>query len=220
MILKIHLYNQSIYYICGIYYFVSFISMAKKIHLKNLSNFKSKMIKKNIRRMNPSVFTFNNNSYFIYEPRLSTGLYQKLDNNNFIKPITTEVEMIQIEQNKISNTTNFNNVIYITNELQQIFLNVQKVIPKKDDKSLLIETIINENSNYGHLSIKKISEEYNKCCQLKGLKKISKTEVHKIIKNVLLLLYRKTQIKNNKLLSESYIKYEFYFSNFFTFFNS
>ena len=90
-------------------------------------------------------------------------------------------------------------MIFINKNLQQIILNTKKIIPKRDDKALLIEKIIDSNSEKGYISVRKITTEYNKICINLGLNKISKSSVYRIIKNILLLSYRKTIIKNKKI---------------------
>lgn len=51
---------------------------------------KSLSIKRKIRKSNPSVFEFNKNCNFIYEPRLSLGLYKIIKNKNSLKPNLSE----------------------------------------------------------------------------------------------------------------------------------
>ena len=43
------------------------------------------------------------------------------------------------------------------------------------------------------------------------LKKLSKSSIHRIIKNIFLLSYRKTKIKKDKICSPIYIKYGYFF---------
>ena len=102
-------------------------------------------------------------------------------------------------------------MIFNNKNLQQIILNTKKIITKKDDKALLIEKIIDSNSEKGHISVRKITTEYNKICTNLGLNKINKSSVYRIIKNILLLSYRKTIIKNNKIFEQNYIKYGYFF---------
>lgn len=152
--------------------------------------------------MNLSIFTFPKISYFIFEPRLSSYHYSKLLDKNSIKPNNDEISILKNNINDKSKNQNNNNMIFINKNLQQIILNTKKIIPKKDDKALLIEKIIDSNSEKGHISVRKITTEYNKICTNLGLNKISKSSVYRIIKNILLLSYRKTIIKNNKSLSK------------------
>ena len=77
--------------------------------------------------------------------------------------------------------------------------NLNKVEKNIDNEALIIKNIIKNNSNDGHLSIRKITEKYNSICDGCNLKKISKSKTHRIVKNVLKYSYRKTKIKNNKL---------------------
>lgn len=76
---------------------------------------------------------------------------------------------------------------------------------------MMIEQIINSYSNKSHISIRKIKEEYNKTAGQKNLKTIGTTQIYRIIKNKLNLSYRKTLIKNSKLLSKEFIKYAIIF---------
>ena len=84
-----------------------------------------------------------------------------------------------------------------------------------DIKAKIIEEIIQENSSEGHISIRKITSKYNEICLINGLKSISKTQVHRISKNILLLSYRKTIAKNIKILNSKFIKYVYFFLKFF-----
>ena len=181
---------------------------------KKFSN-KSLSIKKKIRKGNPSIFEFNKNSYFIYEPRLSPGLFKIIEDNNSIKPNFFEYEILSKQLLKLSDTSNSNNIVYISTELRDILTNTIKVIPKMNEKDLLIKNIIDSYSNTGHISIRKIKEEYNKNAEKKGLKPISTTQIYRIIKNKLCLSYRKTMIKNSKLISNIYIKFGYYFLKVF-----
>jgi len=172
---------------------------------------KSKSIKIKLRKMNPSIFEFDKSSTFIYEPRLSLSLYKIIENQNLMKPCLYEEKNLSKELLKSSNTSNIKNIIYITPLLRDLLINTIKVSPKKNEKDQSIENIIYSTAQQGHISIRKIKEEYNKDAESKGLKSIGATQIYRIIKNKLNLSYRKTIIKNSKLLSEVYIKYSFYF---------
>ena len=192
-----------------------FLFMGKKPGISKKNCIKSLSIKTNIRKNNPSIFEFNKNSSFIYEPRLSLGLYKIIKNNNSIKPNSIEEEILSKQLLKQTHTSISNNIIYISTELRDILKNTIKIIPKKNEKDLLIENIIYSYSKTGHISIRKIKEEYDKIAQLKGFKSISSTQIYRIIKNKLGLSYRKTIIKNSQLISNTYIKYEYYFLKVF-----
>lgn len=93
--------------------------------------------------------------------------------------------------------------------------NVQKVDVKVDNKALLIQKIINQNRETGHISIRKITEKYNNICINHNLNKISKSQSHRIIRKVLKYSYRKSKIQNNKLLKDNSLVYSYFFLKVF-----
>lgn len=177
----------------------------------------SNLLKKNkIRKSNPDIFHFNLDSAFIYEPRYCSFHYTKLSNPNSMKPNQGELTYLKDIINNISNSKEINNdMIFVLPFFAEIMSEVIKVIPELDEKSLLIKNIIALSSNIGHISVRKITEKYNEIADLNNKPKISKSQVHRIIKNKLKYSYRKTIPKTHKLISEKYIKYSFFFLKIF-----
>ena len=104
-----------------------------------------------------------------------------------------------------------NNLIYINSAFYDIIKNIKRIQPKKGEYSSTIKRIILNNQQHGYISIRKITEIFNDFAKKNDKKTISKSEVHRIIKNVLKLSYRKTNIKTNKLINDLILKYSFFF---------
>ena len=143
---------------------------------KNTNNkkYSSKIIKNKIRKQNPSVFSFTTSSSFIYEPKLSKKILRNVSDKNSIKPTELELNFLEKTIHEIDIQNSENNSIYVTPFFSLVMNNLKKVEKTFDNKALLIQTIIKENANNGHISIRKITEKYNTICQEKNLKKISK----------------------------------------------
>lgn len=75
-----------------------------------------------------------------------------------------------------------------------------------NDKELAIQNIFNDHSNTKWLSCSKIAKIYLDLYQIK----ISKKTVHRILTKKLNCSFRKTSIKNDKLLSSESIKQNFF----------
>lgn len=189
--------------------------MAKKLRNRITAYKNSKKIKKNIRKHNPSILSFNNSSQFIYEPKFYYLYTSELNDNNSLKPNQIEINKLKSTIKNFSRNDEEENIIFIKENVKLVMLNIKRNEPKIDNKAKLIEEIIQENSSEGHISIRKITSKYNEICLIKGLKNISKTQVHRIVKNVLLLSYRKTIAKNIKLLNSEFIKYGYFFLKIF-----
>lgn len=185
--------------------------MVKRFSSRKFKKIKRNSNKKNIRKNNPSIFSFHISSSFIFEPRFSSQDFSKLLDKNLIKPDNNEIDVLKKNIIDKSEYKDSNKIIFISQNIKDILLNVKKILPKKDDKAILIENIINSNSTSGHISVRRITTEYNKICMNIGLKKISKSTVYRIIKKKLLLSYRKTNIKNSKLVNQIFIKYGYFF---------
>ena len=185
-------------------------------HNKNKIKSKSKFSKKKIKNDNSSFLNFSEKDSFIFQPKLSKYTYQNLFDKNITKPTDNELNCINNLIKGLDNPSSIDdNNYYITPIFSQIMNNIKKVEPFKDKKSLIIEIIIKDNLKKGHISIRKITQEYNKISIKEEVPKISKTHVHRIIKNVLKYRYRKTTLKNNKLLENYSIKNSFFFLKIF-----
>ena len=183
---------------------------------KKKIRYKSKFSKKKIKNDNSSFLNFTEKSSFIFQPKLSKYTYQNLFDKNIIKPTDIELKFINNLIKGLDNPSSINDNIYIATPFFSLIMNnIKKVEPIKDKKSLIIENIIKDNSKKGHISIRKITQEFNKICAQEEVSKISKTHVHRIIKNILKYRYRKTTLKNNKLLGNYSIKNSYFFLKIF-----
>lgn len=192
-----------------------FIKKSLPIHTNNNSqdnslNTNKGKIKKLIRRKNPNIFIFTKNDSFIYEPRCSNYFYRPLSNKNEIKPSKEELEYLDSIIEKLSKKSN-EPQFYVLPFFKDLMDNVRQLQPKKDERANLIEQIIQNLEKDSNISLQKIENEYQKIALLKGIKPIKKSTIHKILKNVLGYRYRKTSVKNNKLLEQYSIKYCFFF---------
>lgn len=192
-----------------------FIKKSLPIHTNNNSqdnslNTNKGKIKKLIRRKNPLIFIFTKNDSFIYEPRCSNYFYRPLSNKNEINPSKEELEYLDSIIEKLSKKSN-EPQFYVLPFFKDLMDNVPQLQPKKDERANLIEQIIQNLEKDSNISLQKIENEYQKIALLKGIKPIKKSTIHKILKNVLGYRYRKTSVKNNKLLEQYSIKYCFFF---------
>ena len=187
-------------------------------HIKKINSKKSRssnLIKKNIRKQNSTIFTFLHSSSFIFEARRAKIELSKLIDKNSIKPSSIDLEFLKNHINTINQYNSDDNIISVLPLFSLIMDNVQKVNATLDRKSLLIQDIINKNREAGHISIRKITEKYNNICTAHNLNKISKSQTHRIIRKVLKYSYRKTKIKNNKLLNSISLVYSYFFLKVF-----
>ena len=186
-----------------------------KPHKKKIKS-KSKFSIKKIKNDNTLFLNFTINSSFIFQPKLSKYTYQNFSDINVIKPTDNELDYINNLIKELDNPSSINdNIYYVTPLFSLIMNNTKKVEPIKDKKSLIIQNIIKDNAKKGHISIRKITQEFNKICTKEEVSKISKTHVHRIIKNVLKYKYRKTTLKNTKLLENYSIKNSYFFLKIF-----
>lgn len=183
---------------------------------KHILRHSSKFIKNKIIKDNPSIFAFQPSSSFIYETKNLNSFLINLKDKNCLKPTNDEIKLLKdlidtLETQIINN----NNIIYVTPLFSLFINNLKKVEKKIDKRALLIEKILKENSQKGHISIRKITEKYNTNCIQDNLPKISKTQTHRIVKNVLKYSYRKSKLKNNKLLENNSLISSFVFLKIF-----
>ena len=110
--------------------------MIKRLRNKVITIHKNtKRIKKNIRKMNPPIFSFNISSAFIYEPKL----YDSLLPNNIIKPNGNKVNVLKSHNQELSLPSNQSNRVYIMENIKYILINVKRNITTKDKIAELIE---------------------------------------------------------------------------------
>ena len=93
--------------------------------------------------------------------------------------------------------------------------NVTKIKPNLNERDLILKTIIETFPNNQNISLQKITKKFNDIAENKGLLKIKKSTIHKIMRKKLLMRFRKKTVKNQKLISFNYIKYSFFFIKIF-----
>ena len=179
------------------------------------SKFSKFYYKNKIRKSNPNIFYFNIDSVFIYECRYCLFHYKNLIDYNKMKPVQEEINKLKSVIDTCAPKETDNNFVYINPSFYSIIKNIKRIEPKKDESAATIKRIILNNQQHGHISIRKITEIFNDFAKKNEEKTISKSKVHRIIKNVLKLSYRKTNIKTNKLIDDLTLKYSFFFLKVF-----
>ena len=174
-----------------------------------------KYYKNQIIKKNPSIFSFNSDSSFIYETVKLKHFLIHINDTNCLKPSIDEIHFLKEKIIEINDEKSNNNLIYISPFFSLIIDNLQKTEKKFDNTALLIKNIIKDNSNVGHISVRKITERFNSIRDNYNLPKISKTKTHRIIRNVLKYSYRKTKVKNNKILADNSILSSYTFLKIF-----
>ena len=182
---------------------------------KNLSNKASGFLNKNkIRRKNPDIFHFSKSSRFIYEPTHSKYYFDKYKNHNIFKHSREEMDylggIIKDGKNKKES-----NKLFVLPFFKDIMDNVLKTQPDLDKRDLLIKSIVHTSIKNENISVKKVPERYNSIAELNGLKKMSLSLVHMIMRKKLLMKFRKKTVKSKKLEELVYIKYIFFFLKIF-----
>ena len=181
-------------------------SRNKSDKIRKLNN---KLIKRKIRAKNPNYLYFNFNSSFIYESRLYLDYYSKLSDNNKMKPNNDEINLLKESINSIEELKGLEtNPISI--KIPLVYANFFDNMVKKplilNQKELEIKNIIDTHNNIKSLSCSKISNIYNELYH----NSISKKTVHRILTKKLNYSFRKTSIKNSKLLSTESMKQTFF----------
>ena len=111
-----------------------------KINSKNSRS--SKIIKKNVRKKNPTIFQFIHSSSFIFEPRRAKIELTNVIDKNSIKPSSYELNLLQEHINKINLNNSDGNIISVLPFFSLVMDNVQKVDVKVDNKALLIQKLL------------------------------------------------------------------------------
>ena len=175
----------------------------------------SKYIKNKIRKANPPIFSFNSTSKFIYEPTHSTSLINDISDKNELKPTNDQLNLLETIYCGINSRNLDQNTIQVKPFFSLIIDNLKENKKRIDDKASLIRDIIKKNSKKGSISIRKITENYNTICNDKNLPKITKSTTHRIVKKILRYSFRKTKLKNYKLIENKSIIYSFFFLKIF-----
>jgi hypothetical protein len=164
---------------------------------------------------NKNLFHFNLSSAFIFEPRLCSFWYNKLENKNKMKINDEEIQLLinNIDNIKLSSETFEPKLIkiIISKEIQSKILSTTLIETQLNENSLLIDEIIKENENKTKISCKKISQIFKD----KHSKNISSSHVWYIIHNKLNLRFLKTPIKTSKLINKASIYQSWFFLKVF-----
>ena len=170
--------------------------------------------KNQIRDKNPSIFSFELNDSFIYEPSLSYTFCDKLKDKNKIK--YDENELSFLDNYIISFTASQSpNIIKVLPFFKELMDNCIPLKRNLSERAKTVDKIIKDLKDPCQISLKKITSEYQKYCEKNKVKIINKTSIFNILKNELNYRYRKTTLKTNKLLTNQYIEHSFYFLKIF-----
>ena len=175
----------------------------QKIKTKNSS--KTKIIKKNLNILN----ILDNESFFI---RLTNpkNIIKGIKDLNILKPENDEMNILKNEILKLSILTEDlkdDNYIKIIPLFFDHLTNLNELFPINSDCAIKIKKIIDEYNGNKNLTLKMISKIYEE----KYSKKISLTQIRRILKNHLKMHYRKTVLKNPRLSEGKYILMTFIF---------
>ena len=191
----------------------TFIMTSQSIIIKDISSLSScqkRTVKNNIRKNNPNIFEFSIDSHFIYEPIFSDNLFYNLKDNNIIKTTNEEniflkniIESIDIQID--------DRQIYVLPFFKLLLDNVKKVEPILNERVLIIKEIIESSPKNMSISLSKITSEYYKIAEKKGIPSIKKSSIHNILRNKLFYRFRKIPVKTNKLINVDNIRKTFYF---------
>ena len=161
-------------------------------------------LRKKIRKLrfiSPLSFNKTNHFYFQITKILkiieSRNSFEKLKlNNDDIYILKREAEIIE---NKIKKDPK---IIFVDKNMADLITNFKPITIKINNEEAKIKEIIEKSKDRISLSCRKISqilrEEYNMI--------VCKSKIHLILKNRLKLSYRKTAIKNLKIISPIYLK--------------
>ncbi len=178
----------------------------------NKSNNKvNSQLKSDIRSKNPDINEFSLNSTFIFEPRYSKYFFDKLSDKNLMKPNDDDILFFRnniTQYNLNENQSNF----YVLPFFNMLMNNVYKVKPSLDYNAKIIDNIMKSKvGKETNLSLSKITEEYKRIANVKNIKPLQKSSVHKILRNILGYKYRKTTVKTSKLIANESIKFTIFF---------
>ena len=185
--------------------------MQLKPSLTSISS-KNKICKKNIRNLNPHFLFFNLDSFFIYETRLYKYFYWLLKDNNDIKPLKSDIDVLYNKIKELKSLdyhkSNFCN-IYIPISYANFFKHSEKRPTVLNEKEKSVEKIILNYKGNKVISCQKIAKMY----EIENNSKISTSTVYRILTNKLNYSFRKTKVKTNKLESIESIKQTFFVLN-------
>ena len=150
-----------------------------------------------------SPLTFNKESNFFYEITKILKIIETKESFDKFKINNEDIKLLNEKTNLIEEQIKKNQNIIILNEyMANLVENWKPIETKLTKEELIIKEILEKTEDRISLSCRKIAnilkEKYNL--------NICKSKVNLIIKNRLKLSYRKTVIKNSKILSKNSIK--------------
>ena len=173
-------------------------------------NRNNRILKNKIRKKNPSIFHFNIDSSFIYEPRYCSFSYNQLVNKKKMKPSAKQIIYLQDIIKKLENehlNSKFPNKIQILSVYKEYFNNMIPIPPFLDERAKRVKKIIDVSNKNLNISCRRISQEYKELYN----EKISHTTINKILKKQLNYHFIKASIKTDKLLKDDSIKQTYFF---------
>lgn len=178
-----------------------------RIAQKRISKFFNYKMRKDL--ISPLLFTEKSNFYYLVKS--ITFFNRFVGNFNLYKPSYDEINYLIEIINSYNNQNIDNNYIFNENSIIPYFKNairnLEKVPLLYNDINCKINNIIEELKIKGSISIKKVIE----CYKNKYGKILSKTTVHRKLRNKLKYSYRKTIIKPIDLEKTIYKKMSFLF---------
>lgn len=153
---------------------------------------------------NISPFYFNKDNVFIYNIKLYNNFRKFYQSYNEYKPTQNEIEYLKNNINNLENSfieiENKKNDFQIIGYFKNIFQYIKKVEEVYSKETIIIKEILenrNPNENITLLKIKEI-------LKTKYDINISRSSIHRIVKNKLKYRYRRTLVKNKDLNKYKY----------------
>ena len=170
---------------------------------------KKKKIKKSLKLISPLLFSKDN--FFFYEIRKYTLFLKFVKDQNEFKPTKDEFLFLQNyiseERNNIKIMMNDNNFIQVSPFFKFCILNLNEVPLLHNTIFFNIENILKQRNRNHNISITKIKRIY---LEKYGVN-ISRSRIHRIVRNKLKYSFKKTLLKPNKLEQVIYKKMSFIF---------
>jgi transposase len=164
---------------------------------------------------NPGITKFNLSSYFIYDMSRPSEYILSIKNKNTIKLNEKEHDKLVNEINRINNffdKDEIGTILSLTLDEINCINKYFKVITKEKDEVDWAKNFFKNNPKNDNISCSKLAQLYKE----QTGKIIGRTKMYYILKNKLNLKYRRTTIKNKKLISNESIFSSLCFIKIFT----
>ena len=167
-------------------------------------------LKNKFRRKNPSIFNFNKDSTFIFEPRYCSFFQKHNEEPKTMKPTNQQIILLKqvindLEREHLESKTL--EKIDILEIYKNYLYQMKPISPYLDERAERIKLIIKEMNKSMNMSCRRISSKYEEIYN----KKISHTTVNRILKKQLNYHFIKSSIKTDKLIKHNSIKQTFFF---------